>query len=292
MRRRAAARWGQPIGRAGQRLRTSAAAAAWLMLFVVGCGEGSTGQPDGSVTAPVDVAAKTGDRGSGGAASPADSGLPPALDAAGPATYLCGPGVHCDGEQICRHTRSAGCALPDRFEDPCPAGCVPCPESGGCSCDTYACEANWRGCDDCSCVTTGDAEACGCARGPMGRFTLECPAPPLTPFAAGQEWKGTYFECPQGTTELNLQIQAVSGLDVDAIFDFTYVPDQIHGAFTVSGTYDPRARRITFARGEWIDKPPTYIMVDMVGTVSADGLEFHGLITEGSCQKFRVRLQD
>jgi WD40 repeat protein len=116
---------------------------------------------------------------------------------------------------------------------------------------------------------------------------LERRAEPI-PFAPGQIWSGHYV-CSQGRTSLALQITSVRDNTVDAVFAFSQAESGASGSHLASGQYDPTHRRLTLASRGWIRQPPGYTMVDLTGTLSADGSRFAGSVSTSGCSTFSVR---
>lgn len=103
----------------------------------------------------------------------------------------------------------------------------------------------------------------------------------------GGEWTGWYV-CGQGRTNLVLRVTAVRGNRIDAVFDFDFRPRRTRGSFRITGTWDPRTRRITFTPGAWIERPAGWETVGMTGTVRADGSRYEGRITHAGCGAFEA----
>jgi hypothetical protein len=109
------------------------------------------------------------------------------------------------------------------------------------------------------------------------------------PFRAGDVWSGTYY-CPQGNTDLDLEIQEVNGRDVWAIFSFRHAPTGTSGHFELAGEYQPSSKRLKLVAGDWIGlQPPGYATVDMEGNVDASNVVFTGRILAPGCGPFSVR---
>jgi hypothetical protein len=111
------------------------------------------------------------------------------------------------------------------------------------------------------------------------------PAP--GPFAAGQQWVGTY-RCAQGETDLVLRILHVDGARVDAVFDFEHVGSGAAGSYEVHGTVDPETHEVSLAPGAWRRRPRGYESVGMVGRAS--GERFEGRMDNAACGTFSVTL--
>jgi len=111
------------------------------------------------------------------------------------------------------------------------------------------------------------------------------------PFAGGDHWKGTYT-CPQGLTQLDLQIISVSGDDIpEAIFSFDWTTGGVSGAFYMSGTFDPNTWNATLTPGAWITQPSGWFTVGMEGTVDSSTMTYAGNITASGCGTFSVARQ-
>ncbi|MED5464373.1 MAG: PKD domain-containing protein [Myxococcota bacterium] len=113
------------------------------------------------------------------------------------------------------------------------------------------------------------------------------------PFAAGQQWVGTYT-CPQGLTQLTLHITGVDILGVVGVFDFLHEASGSDGDYGMHGNFNPDTDRIEFFPDSWINQPTGYLEVGMVGTVTegAESTTFDGDITEAMCGTFSVALQE
>jgi hypothetical protein len=108
------------------------------------------------------------------------------------------------------------------------------------------------------------------------------------PFEVGQAWIGQYL-CAQGLTRLELQIERVEGLHIDAVFDFEHKPTGTAGSYHVRGDYDPDARRLKLEAGDWVVHPPGYVTVDLDGRVDASGDGYSGTVIGPSCSTFQLR---
>jgi hypothetical protein len=113
--------------------------------------------------------------------------------------------------------------------------------------------------------------------------------PSPNPFHPGDRWSGTYV-CPQGSTELTLVIESVTGEDLDAEFDFDWVAGQASGSFHLTGTFDPITRRATFEPGAWIVRPgDNWYTVGLDGTVDVAARTYAGAITGPGCGAFALQ---
>jgi hypothetical protein len=114
------------------------------------------------------------------------------------------------------------------------------------------------------------------------------PVPPIaTPFAAGQQWVGTY-QCAQGETDLVLRIVRVQGTRVAAVFEFEHADTGAAGAFELHGEVEPATREVVLAPGAWRTRPPNYVSVGLRGRV--DGERFRGRVDHPSCGEFSLTL--
>jgi len=103
--------------------------------------------------------------------------------------------------------------------------------------------------------------------------------------AAGETWKGTYF-CGQGDTNLEIDIVQVQNGEVEAIFRFHHPPTGARGAYHLHGVFGPEEGRLSFAAGDWIERPAGYDTVGMTGGVEEH--RYQGRIHNQSCGAFSV----
>jgi hypothetical protein len=109
------------------------------------------------------------------------------------------------------------------------------------------------------------------------------------PFRTGDVWSGMYY-CPQGNTEVDLEIQEVNGHDVSAIFSFRHAPTATSGHFELSGTYQVSGKRLKLEAGDWVGiQPVGYTAVDLEGNVDASNVVFTGRVLSPGCGPFSVR---
>ena len=109
-------------------------------------------------------------------------------------------------------------------------------------------------------------------------------------------WRGTY-ECTQGLTGGNLTIRRGFGTAVDAVFHFYAVPQNPGvptGCFRMRGRFDPYTREFTLTSddGQWIVRPPNYVVANMKGTLSADGRSMRGQVEAQGCTHFDLQRLD
>ena len=95
--------------------------------------------------------------------------------------------------------------------------------------------------------------------------------------------------CGQGPTDLVLRITAVEGSEVDVTFDFHHARSGAEGSFRMKGTYTPAARQLKLTAGEWVERPPGYITVDLEGHVDGSNSAFTGRVLGAGCGAFSVR---
>jgi hypothetical protein len=123
----------------------------------------------------------------------------------------------------------------------------------------------------------------------VGGTDVVSPPPPPNPFRAGDRWVGTYT-CPQGLTQLDLEIVSTAGNDVtDAVFDFDFTPAKITGSFHMSGIFAPATLAASFVPGAWVQRPVGWNSVGMTGTVALATMTYSGEITAPGCGSFSVR---
>ncbi len=106
------------------------------------------------------------------------------------------------------------------------------------------------------------------------------------PVSQGLQWEGSYL-CQQGATDLIVTVTSVQEGRIEATFGFNY--KGISGSFIMSGTFDNTSGKLTFEPVKWIDRPgPDWDMVRMVGSLSADGQFYEGMIVHPGCGTFKV----
>ncbi|WP_267887811.1 serine/threonine-protein kinase [Streptomyces sp. NBRC 109706] len=106
------------------------------------------------------------------------------------------------------------------------------------------------------------------------------------------EWRGSYF-CTQGETGLTLTI-APDGDDGRLAATFTFFPlssdsNAQRGSFAMSGFQD--GSHVELEGDHWIDRPGSYLMVDLSGDVRAsdpDAMDGRVLSTQSGCSTFSV----
>jgi len=111
-----------------------------------------------------------------------------------------------------------------------------------------------------------------------------------SPLEVGQVWNGMYV-CIQGSTLLSLRITAVANSEkIEAVFEFEHTLSRVSGEFSLQGRYDPAMHTLNLVPKEWIKQPSNYNMVGMEGTISPEGHEYVGKISNELCSGFRVVL--
>ena len=104
----------------------------------------------------------------------------------------------------------------------------------------------------------------------------------------GGIWQGTYT-CNQGLTGLTLVITAPDQASIRAVFRFNQVdenPGVPDGCFTMSGTV--RGNSVVLHAVNWLYRPRRYVMVDIVGAMSADATTLTGSIFGPNCTTFAL----
>lgn len=112
--------------------------------------------------------------------------------------------------------------------------------------------------------------------------------PRPNPFVGKRIWSGAY-DCPQGRTDLVLEVTDVHDNWVRAIFDFHHGPSRAAGRYYVAGNFDPRTGVVSLVPGPWIEKPEGYVAVGMEGQMSPEGKLISGKITHPDCGGFRIQ---
>lgn len=98
-------------------------------------------------------------------------------------------------------------------------------------------------------------------------------------------WKGSY-SCPQGDTPARLIVSRSGGAMTAVLsFDVAARTTPSRGRFRLSAIGTPD--QVTLRPTEWIERPPGYSMIGLVGKV--DGKEFTGEVTTAGCATFAFR---
>lgn len=119
-------------------------------------------------------------------------------------------------------------------------------------------------------------------------------AGPVAELHSGVRFDGTYY-CPQGRTQMKLAIDNLDpgdhAVDVTATFSFDFTAgSEVHGAFTMSGVWNPQTRQLVLSPNEWTEDPNNgWVMVGLRGTVSKNGQSINGMIDASGCSTFSVR---
>ena len=107
------------------------------------------------------------------------------------------------------------------------------------------------------------------------------------PFQLPLLYRG-WYNCPQGKTWLQVHVSQWPR----AVIDFT--PDaQQHrrcaSKFAAIGTYNPTAKELHFAPGQWLSANPcNYETIPFTGIVSPDGRTYTGKVAAQSCGQFTL----
>ncbi|MFE3545546.1 hypothetical protein ACFXK0_21495 [Nocardia sp. NPDC059177] len=97
-------------------------------------------------------------------------------------------------------------------------------------------------------------------------------------------WIGTY-ECSQGTTGLTLTVQS----SVQAEFAFYPTPDNPtvrSGSFRMQWRVE--SGRLVFRQTTWIDRPGSYVMVDLVADRTESTTTLSGKVIGDGCTTFQL----
>ena len=115
------------------------------------------------------------------------------------------------------------------------------------------------------------------------------------PFRPGHRWQGTYI-CSQGKSTLVLTVEGIGGdgqnITLDALFEFAYDGRgnagyaAASGSARMQGAYDPKTRRLRFEGGEWIEQPPNYGLVTLVGSLNKTTGAYIGTVEGPGCTSF------
>ena len=127
------------------------------------------------------------------------------------------------------------------------------------------------------------------------------------PFRPGDRWAGTYT-CRQGQSEMAILFEDVDRgptndepITVEATFEFHFAGSASYaaadGVARMSGTYDPKSKRLRLVGEEWLEQPPSYSLVNLTGTLSVRGSGSHALYYTGTvegpgCTSFTARPND
>lgn len=114
---------------------------------------------------------------------------------------------------------------------------------------------------------------------------------------SGYRYVGTYH-CTQGETKLTVAIEEVGGgedeVSVQARFEFLYEPDDddstIRGSYRMRGKYDVKMRRLVLKPVSWLEEPPGWQMVGILGTISKSGDTYSGTMDHAGCTTFDTKL--
>lgn len=131
-----------------------------------------------------------------------------------------------------------------------------------------------------------------------GNISINTPTPAVNapetntnPFQSSRRWEGHYF-CGQGKTELVLEITAVNGNNIEAIFHFFHSPSGSKGSFVLIGEYDPSNSGVSFAPHNWIERPPGYSTVGMKGNIYENPKRYEGNIIHPNCGSFSLIMME
>ena len=104
-------------------------------------------------------------------------------------------------------------------------------------------------------------------------------------------WQGSY-DCTQGETLLRLTIGPERAQQREAVFYFypkQGAPDRSSGCFSMTGRPVPgKEGWFLFSQKKWINQPPFYVMVDLIGRIDPDG-GFEGVVHGPGCGRFTLK---
>ena len=109
--------------------------------------------------------------------------------------------------------------------------------------------------------------------------------------AATGSWQGTYV-CPQGVTNLTLDIDAATANRVTAVFTFAAAasnPGVPAGCFEMAGKFNAQTHHLMLEPGRWLLKPTGFITVGLSGDISPDGVSMSGQIISPGCGAFYLQ---
>ena len=87
-------------------------------------------------------------------------------------------------------------------------------------------------------------------------------------------------------------------VEVDVVFEFRFDGNGKVGYGAAAGTarmrgkYDVKARRLRLKGEEWIDQPPNYALINLVGTVNANTRTYAGAVEGPGCTSFTAGPED
>ena len=125
------------------------------------------------------------------------------------------------------------------------------------------------------------------------------------PFHLGDRWSGTYT-CRQGQTEMAIVFEDIArgddgSVQVEATFEFRFAGSATYaaseGAARMSGKYEPASKRLRLVGEEWLEQPPGYALVNLVGTFGVRGtgsraLTYSGTVEGPGCTSFSAKPDD
>jgi hypothetical protein len=118
-------------------------------------------------------------------------------------------------------------------------------------------------------------------------------APAASGYGPAGRWVGTYH-CYQGETDLELEITDTGRGDLEAVFRFgvdSAMPAMRSGSFRMRGNTD--GTKVWLTGAAWIDRPPGYQMVDLIGRLGADrpSTTLSGTVSGSGCTFFQLTRQ-
>lgn len=128
------------------------------------------------------------------------------------------------------------------------------------------------------------ASAPGCAQSVPGTAIAADPVKsPVAEQIPTGTWVGQY-ECVQGETGLTLTVES-TGKSEFAFYPLPGNPRAASGRFEMRTTFE--SGRPTFRQARWIERPGTYVMVDLIAT-HHDATVMSGNVIADGCTTFQV----
>ncbi|MBX3198765.1 MAG: hypothetical protein KF894_11565 [Labilithrix sp.] len=156
-------------------------------------------------------------------------------------------------------------------------------------------------------MVEADASSAAIARGGAPAPAVDPGDASVVPFRAGERWVGSYV-CRQGSTDMTIAFEEVRRaarskddvFDVEAVLEFRFDGNgplghaAVEGAARMSGKYDAKTRRLRLVGEEWLEQPPGYALVNLVGAVSQAAspslpMTYVGTVEGPGCSSFSAR---
>ncbi|MFE1596855.1 hypothetical protein [Nocardia sp. NPDC058705] len=95
-------------------------------------------------------------------------------------------------------------------------------------------------------------------------------------------WIGSY-QCAQGATGLTLTVQPKTKAEF-AFYPLPENPTVASGTFTMN--WQAESDRIVFRKSSWIDRPGSYVMVDLIADHTGSTTTLTGTVVGAGCTTF------